>query len=491
METIKDDHKLKLSILGRIKETFLESLTNRAILKRTINSMEAEKQTLERHYEDVNSLNVELNKKMKQLIATQEAAKAILSELNLEKLLSMIMNILNDVCKINRAVIMLRNEKSGFLEYIYGMDLRGELPEQIKQYKVPLRRVNNILVRVSNTGITEYVSDIKRSALRKENLLLTHANPTSVYIHPLITRAKVIGIIATDSVEAEGVPEETRVMIGVFAPQIAIALENARLYGALQGQMFEIQKSRAMLSRADKFSFLSRLSEKLAHEIRDPISSIGTFIGMLPDRFYDEEFRDSFYKRAMEETNRVNNLISELLDLVRSKEPEFKLIDLHDLIDKVILLVSPHSNAKKVKINCLCDPDITYVWMDPEKIKQAILNILSNAVEFTPENGKIQISTENLVNPEKKQYIRIRIKDNGIGISEHLIEKIFDPYFSIKRGDDRQYSSGLGLFIAHQIIQEHQGTITVKSKENEGTVFILNIPVNPPEYFEITQKESG
>lgn len=485
MENIKNEYKFKFPILSRLKEYMLDSFTNRAILK-TINSMEIEKQTLERHYEEVNKLNLELNKKMKQLLATQETAKAILSELNLEKLLSTIMNILNDVCRINRAVIMLRDERSGSLEYIYGTDLRGEIPEQIKKYKVSLRRANNILVRVANIGIPEYVSDIKTSTYREENLLLTHGNPTSVYIHPLITRAKVIGIITTDSAGEQGVSDETRVMIGVFAPQIAIALENARLYRALQDQMNEIQKSRAMLSRADKFSFLSKLSEKLAHEIKDPISYITKFIGTLPDRFYDEEFREDFCARAMKETNRVNNLISELLDLVRSKEPEFKLIDLHDLIAKVILLVSPHSNSKKVEIVCSQDPDITYVWMDPEKIKQAILNILSNALEFTPENGKINISTKSVFESDKDQYTRIKIEDNGSGISENLIDRIFDPYFSTKRGVDNEYGSGLGLFIAHQIVQEHQGTIKVKSRENKGATFILKFPVNPPEYFKVT-----
>ena len=117
--------------------------------------------------------------------------------------------------------------------------------------------------------------------------------------------------------------------------------------------------------------------------------------------------------------------------------------------------------------------------MDSEKMKQVILNLLSNAVDFTPEKGRIEISTKKEYMNGSRESIRIEIKDNGIGISPSIMNKIFDPYFTTKYKSNMHKGTGLGLFIAHQNIQDHQGTIEVKSEGNEGTTFILNFPNDP------------
>jgi len=289
----------------------------------------------------------------------------------------------------------------------------------------------------------------------------------------------VIGVIATDAVDNEGVPKETRDTLQIFAPQIAIAIENARLYSRLQEQMMELKRSHALLSRAERFSFLGNLAARLAHEIKNPMTAIGTFIQLLPTKYDDEEFRKDFHKIAMEETTRVNNLITELLDLVKPKESKFEFNDLNGLIDKMILLVSPQSNAKKIDVVRQFDPHVGQVWADPEKMKQVFLNLLSNAVEFTPEGGRIEVLTKNYPKRGKRKSVRIEIKDNGVGIPRSIIDKIFDPYFTTKHKSNMHSGTGLGLFIADQNMQDHGGSIEVKSKVNEGTVFVLTLPANP------------
>jgi len=180
----------------------------------------------------------------------------------------------------------------------------------------------------------------------------------------------------------------------------------------------------------------------------------------------------------MEETSRVNNLINELLDLVRTKESKFELSDLHGLIDKMILLVSPQTNAKRIVIDRQFDSGIAQIWMDSEKMKQVILNLLSNAVDYTPEGGVIELRTNNCAEKGKPEVVHIEIKDNGIGIPSSLIDKIFDPYFTTKHKSHMHDGTGLGLFIAHQNMQDHDGAIEVKSKVNEGTVFTLILPTD-------------
>jgi signal transduction histidine kinase len=208
------------------------------------------------------------------------------------------------------------------------------------------------------------------------------------------------------------------------------------------------------------------------------MTAIGTFIQLLPTKYEDEEFRRDFHKIAMEETERVNNLITELLDLVKPKESKFEFNDLNSLIDKMILLVSPQTNAKKIDVIRDFDSQIGQAWIDPEKMKQVFLNLLSNAVAFTPEGGKIEISTKNLPQKEGGRNIRIEIRDNGLGIAQSHIDNVFDPYFTTKHRSDMHDGTGLGLFIVDQNMQDHGGNIEVKSKVNEGTVFVLTLPSN-------------
>ncbi len=464
---------------NRFHEIFSRFFTTKSVLMDTITEMEQDKKIIEEKYKEVNRLNEVLNRKVKQLMAIQETGKAILSLLDLENLLGVIMTILTNICQIDRAIIMLTNEAERCLQFIHGVGYPGEIPDEIKNYKVPLDRLNNILARVANTGKSEYIPDVANSSLRKKNIMLIYGKPTSVFVVPLITRSKVIGVIATDAAAGKGVPPETRETLEIFSSQIAVAIENARLYSRLQEQVAETKRSHALLLRMEKFSFLGNLAARLAHEIKNPMTAIGTFFQMLPKKFDDEEFRTEFYSIAMEETNRINRMISELLDLVKPKESHFEQNNLHALIEKMILLISPQSKSKHIDIITDFDPDIGDVRMDYEKMKQVILNILSNAVDFTPRKGRIEIRTTKYSEGNGQRIYKIEIKDNGCGIPQDMINKVFDPYFTTKHKSNIHNGTGLGLFIAHQIMQDHSGTIEIKSDKEDGTHVILSLPSDP------------
>ncbi|MCK4469250.1 MAG: GAF domain-containing protein, partial [Desulfobacterales bacterium] len=350
------EYHIKWRFQNRVREYLSRFFMSRAMLKDIIAEQEKDKEIIEKKYDEVNRLNAELNYKIKQLLAVQDTGKAIVSVLDLKQLLTLIMNILSNICQINRAIIMLVNDKKGCLEYMYGVGFDGEVPQDIRNYTVPLDRLSNIMARVVSKGQSEYIPDIKNSTLRKENIVLKHANPASAFVVPLVTKSKVIGIIATDAVDGDGIPTETRETLEIFAPQIAIAIENAKLYNKLNEQMEELKKSQALLSRAEKLSFLGNMAARLAHEIKNPMTAIGTFIQMLPKKYNDEEFRTEFYEIAMEETTRVNNLIAELMDLAKTKESHFELNDVDELIDKMILLTSPQSHSKHINIVRNYDP---------------------------------------------------------------------------------------------------------------------------------------
>ena len=470
------EYHIKWKLQNRINEYFSRFFTSRTMLKDIIVEQEKDKEIIEQKYDEVNRLNAELNYKIKQLLAVQDTGKAIVSVLDLKQLLTLIMNILSNVCEINRAIIMLVNDEKGCLQYMHGMGFDGEVPKEIRNYTVDMDRLSNIMARVVSTGQSEYIPNIKNSTLRKKNIVLKGANPTSAFVVPLITRSRVIGIIATDAVDGDGIPRETRETLEIFAPQIAIAIENAKLYNRLSEQMEELKRSQALLSRAEKLSFLGNMAARLAHEIKNPMTAIGTFIQMLPEKYNDEEFRTEFYEIAMEETARINNLIAELMDLVKTRESHFELNDVNELIDKMIFLTSPQSNTKHINIIRNYDPNTGQVWMDSEKIKQVILNLLSNAIDFTPDGGKIEFTTKTIMKTGKGEAVQIAIKDNGPGIPQPIIDKVFDPYFTTRHKSSMHNGTGLGLFIVHKNMHDHGGIIEVKSKVDEGVTFTLTLP---------------
>jgi signal transduction histidine kinase len=465
---------------NRFYEIFSRIFTSKSVLMETIQEMEKDKEIIEEKYKEVNQLNIELNRKIHQLTAVQDTGKAILSILDLTRLVSVIMNIFRNVCRINRALIMLVSEEGNCLQYLYSSPFEGDISVALRSYSVPLDRVSNILARVASTGKPEYVDAVKSSLLQQDNILLRQVKPSSVYVTPLITRYKVIGIIAIDSPGERGIPAETRETLEFFNLQIAIAIENARLYRQLQEKMKHMKRSKALLNRAEKFSFLGNLAARLAHEIKNPMTAIGTFIQMLPGKFDDADFRNEFYEVAREETERVNRLITELLDLVKTRAPHFTREKLHPLIDRMLLLVSLQSHAKKIRIECDYDPQIDCVWMDQEKMKEVVLNLLSNAIEFTPENGNIRIATSRVVENGRPGGIKIELEDNGIGIPEDQVKNIFDPYFTTKHSGMHS-GTGLGLFVSHQNMQDQGGTIEVESRMGRGTRFLLKLPDLPKE----------
>jgi len=472
---------------NKIREYLSRFFSSRTMLIDIIAEQEKDKEIIEQKYEEVNRLNVELNQKIKQLMAVQDTGKAILSVLDLSQLLTVILNILSNVCRLNRTLIMLVSEDGRHLEYMHSIGFDGGVPKEVQKYKVPMDRVSNIIVRVANTGRSEYIPRVKDSKLSRENIILDLGKPSSVYVVPLITRSKVIGVIAMDAADQGGVPKEIRDTMEIFSSQIAIAIENARLYSKLNEQMAELKRSHALLSRAERFSFLGNLAAGLAHEIKNPMTAIETFLQLLPQKFDDREFREDFHKIALEETARVNNLITELLDLCKTRKTHFEFSDIHDLLNKMILLVSPESNAKKIEVIRRYSPAIHQIWMGSEKMKEVVLNLLSNAVEFTPENGKIEISTRKIPAADGLENIQIEIKDNGAGIPEVMLNKVFDPYFTTKHKSHLHKGTGLGLFIAHKNMQDHGGTVDVKSSVSIGTSFFLTLPLQPRAPLETTE----
>jgi GAF domain-containing protein len=341
--------------------------SSRKLLMEVMDEMAADQRLLRRKHEELSRLNRRLTTKIRELTAVQETSKAILSILDLKQLLDVIMPLLVNACRIDRAAILLVHQKNRRLEYLHSIGYDDETPEDLRAWSVSSAYTRNIVARVASSGRSEYMPRVAAAGNLGDQKIFLKTVPASAFVVPLVIRSKVVGVLATDTIEEHNIPPETRETLEIFAPLIAIAIENARLHGRLNGQMLMLEKSRHLLGQAEKLSLLGNLAARLAHEIKNPLTAISTFIQLIPKKHDDPEFRNQFYEVAREETGRINALLSELLDLSRPREPSFAENDLHRLIEKTVLLISPQSESRRIHIERRYDPNADRAWMDLEK----------------------------------------------------------------------------------------------------------------------------
>jgi signal transduction histidine kinase len=286
---------------------------------------------------------------------------------------------------------------------------------------------------------------------------------------PLIAKNRLIGLLNLGIKGSKKMyTHEDLELLDTLANNATIAIENSQLYEAQK-------KAKKYMLRADRLASLGTLSAGLAHEIRNPLVAIKTFTQLLPDRFDDEEFRNSFLNVTTGEIDRISSLITELLDFARPADPFFQQQNINDVVEKMFTLIQNQAKKKELSIEKYLAENLPNTTIDIEQIKQVLLNLLLNAIQATPEKGKISIRTRKFAKVNGgPEYVQVEIRDTGEGIAEEDLDKIFTPFFTTK-----SKGSGLGLAISNQIIQEHEGTIDVQSTLQQGTTFTINLPVNP------------
>ena len=212
--------------------------------------------------------------------------------------------------------------------------------------------------------------------------------------------------------------------------------------------------------------------DNVSHEIRTPINSIQGFTKLLDDETLNEEGRKEYISIILEETDRLLNLSNNILKLAKLQHQEkitnLTQINLSEQMKKVIALLEPKWKDKNIKFTVISD--LIYVYGDEDLLFQAWTNLLDNAIKFSKNNGEIVVKIK-----ENAKNVTVSIKDNGIGMAESEIQKIYSRFYQIDKSHSGE-GSGLGLSIVKRIIDLSNGNLKVESKENEGTMFIVELP---------------
>ncbi|MGH4117229.1 transporter substrate-binding domain-containing protein [Clostridium sp.] len=213
----------------------------------------------------------------------------------------------------------------------------------------------------------------------------------------------------------------------------------------------------------DKMQSLGNLISSIAHEIRNPLTSIRAYVELIPKKFDNPKFREMFCKDIPTEIDRLNSLINDLLEYSRPQKPFREKTYLSEVVNKVILLLKNKLQTENIIIENNINKN-TVLFIDKNQLRQVLINIVLNAVECLDKQDKKIIVWSKTSN----NCVLLYIRDNGCGIQEETINKIFNPFFTTKDA-----GTGLGLFISYQLLSENNATIEVQSTIDEGTTFII------------------
>jgi signal transduction histidine kinase len=241
------------------------------------------------------------------------------------------------------------------------------------------------------------------------------------------------------------------------------------------------------LQEADrvKSNFLATVS----HELRTPLTSVIGYSEMLLEGIagpLNDEQRE-YVRTVMEKGDQLLQLITGILDISRMEAGEMRIdkqpVDLDEVVSVALSTIAPHARRKRLSLHCTVPPGLPLVLGDRDKIRQVLLNLLGNAVKFTPEGGKIEVSAE--VGPLKhdpplsaERGVRVFVRDSGIGVPAEHHKRVFDPFFQVDNTSTREYGgTGLGLSIVKRLIEAHGGQVWVDSEPGRGSTFSFTIPL--------------
>ena len=307
---------------------------------------------------------------------------------------------------------------------------------------------------------------LKQSSLEMTGLSLQQVLPPEVVRLASDLKAKESAILE-DEVECH-LQDGTPLFLDVSVSLLQDSEETAPGLLILFRDLTEIQSLKREIETSRRLASLGRLAAGVAHEIRNPLSSIKGFATYFRERYRDNPDDRKTSEIMIQEVDRLNRVITQLLDFARPPAIQKKRASLQGLIQHSLKIIERQASAKQIEVHSLLPSEIKEVDLDPDGINQVLLNLYLNALEAMDQGGRLSVL---LSMEEGAPWVKIRVSDTGTGISKENLEHIFDPYFTTK-----QTGTGLGLAIVHKIIEAHGGEVRAESEIGRGTTIYVLLP---------------
>jgi signal transduction histidine kinase len=426
-----------------------------------------------RLFQELQAKTQELARSVEELKALGDVGQAVSSTLNLQTVLTTI---------VTRAVQLSGTD--GGVIYEYGEDLQefrlrathrmeDELIEALRA--APIRVGDGALGQAAISHMPVQIPDLlderEPSATRVRPLLL-RLGYRSLLAVPVLREEVIAGGLVVWRRETGSFSTEIVNLLQTLATQSVLAIQNARLFREIEDKSREIE-----VASRHKSQFLAGVS----HELRTPLNGIIGFSEVLldPSLEVSEEKRSRFLTHILNSGKHLLGLINDILDLSKVEagrlELEIESAAIGDVLDAAESTMKPLAVKKAIDLRVKCDGRIPRIPMDAARIRQVVLNLVGNAVKFTPEGGRVWLRADTL-----GEVVRVEVGDTGPGIPIEDHERIFMEFEQARIGSARSKpeGTGLGLTLAKKLVEMHGGNIWVESKVGEGSRFYFTVPIS-------------
>jgi len=347
----------------------------------------------------------------------------------------------------------------------------------------PLNQTQRDLIRATGKALTDVASElsiIKRGRIHaaiRQTLVLPFAFLTVF----LLLTVLVVALVYLRVLRPLTVLRETtrRVAQGDFRP---IAFDDAYhdeitdLIGAFNLMAKELEANQEHLVQARKMAALGTFTAGVAHELNNPINNISlTVEGLLEDHAQQlDPEAQSMMGDIMSQAERAGEIVRNLLDFSRTERPVLRVISLEDLLRQTLTLIKNQVRLARVEAGLSIPPDLPRVLGDAAGLRQVFMNLMLNAIQAMPTGGALQVSARR----EEGDLVRVDVRDTGVGMTPEMLQHVFEPFYTTKEVGK---GTGLGLSVCYSLVKRHGGRIEVSSREGEGTLFSVFLPMTQPE----------
>lgn len=441
------------------------------------------------------SRNLEtISRQVRQLTTLNQAGAIITSTLDMDRLLSTVLQLLMDNLSFSRMCLFSYDQESGKARLVRVSGIPEEIVRLWGQIDVPVRHQDTLGAEALIRGKPLLVSDIESVSERVYPPaldILRQIHVRSFVMAPLRTQQRILGYLAADRGDSRCTQEDLD-LLATVASHVAVAIDNATTYHQLESLTESLdhrirERTQELIAANERLKDLDKLRSAfvsiVSHELRTPMTAIRGYIDNMLDGLTGPltEKQGHYLKRVKFNADRLTHMIAELLDLSRIEagrvEMQLASVNLAELIDELVDDFRRPASEKGITIEIRSIESSLVVRADRDKVGQILTNLLGNASKFTPRGGTITVETAVM----EREQVQISVADTGCGIPADELQKVFERFFRGGAVPPEARGAGLGLSIVKSLVDLHRGHVWAESQVGVGTTFFVMLPINQPD----------
>jgi signal transduction histidine kinase len=422
-----------------------------------------------RLFKELEARTAELTRSVGELTALGEVSRAISSTLEVEKMLNIIVSRASQLAGADGSSIYEYNEATEEFELRATHNYDSEFLEVLRASR--LRKGEGLMGLAAEIREPAQVPDINEPGVYESSVrdLLVRSGYRALLSVPLLCEDQIVGSLSLTRRVPGEYPKGVIDILKTFATQSALAIRNARLFREIADKSVQLESA----SR-HKSEFLANMS----HELRTPLNAIIGFSEVLSEGMFGDinEKQAEYLKDILESARHLLSLINDILDLSKIEAGRMELesaeFDLPAAIGNALILVRERASRRGIALGSTIDESLGTLKGDERKVKQVLLNLLSNALKFTPEGGRIHVRADL-----RDGVAEISVSDTGIGISRADQDAVFQEFRQVGSAEKKAEGTGLGLALSRKFVELHGGRIWVESQVGAGSTFTFTLPL--------------